>query len=35
VHMISLSATQINLTLIVDGEQLGPAMRALHGAFFP
>jgi aspartate kinase len=35
VHMISLSATQINLTLIVDGEQLGPAMRALHGEFFP
>lgn len=34
VHMISLSATQINLTLIVDDEQLAPAMQALHGAFF-
>jgi aspartate kinase len=34
VHMISLSATQINLTLIVDDEQLVPAMRALHGEFF-
>jgi aspartate kinase len=34
VHMISLSATEINLTLIVDGSDLAPAMRALHAAFF-
>ncbi|MGH7717877.1 MAG: ACT domain-containing protein, partial [Gemmatimonadaceae bacterium] len=35
VHMVSLSASQINLTIIVDDEQLAPAMRALHTAFFP
>lgn len=35
VHMISLSATEINLTLIVNGDDLAPAMRALHAAFFP
>ncbi len=34
VHMISLSATQINLTVIVDDEQLDDAMRSLHAAFF-
>lgn len=34
VHMISLSATEINLTIIVDGDHLAPAMRALHAAFF-
>jgi aspartate kinase len=34
VHMISLSATEINLTLIVDGDRLAPAMRAVHEAFF-
>ena len=34
VHMLSLSATEINLTLIVDGDQLQPAMRAVHDAFF-
>jgi aspartate kinase len=34
VHMISLSATEINLTLIVDGDQLAPAMRRVHDAFF-
>lgn len=33
-HMISLSATEINLTLIVDGDQLQPAMRAVHAEFF-
>jgi hypothetical protein len=32
--MISLSATEINLTLIVDGDRLAPAMRAVHDAFF-
>ena len=34
VHMMSLSATGINLTVIVDGEQLHPAMERLHHAFF-
>ena len=34
VHMMSLSATGINLTVIVDGEQLNPAMERLHDAFF-
>jgi aspartate kinase len=33
-HMISLSATEINLTLIVDDDQLQPAMRAVHAEFF-
>jgi aspartate kinase len=34
VHMMSLSATGINLTVIVDGEQLNPAIERLHNAFF-
>lgn len=34
VHMMSLSATGINLTIIVDGDQLNPAMERLHKAFF-
>jgi aspartate kinase len=34
VHMMSLSATGINLTVIVDGEQLNPAIARLHDAFF-
>ena len=34
VHMISLSATGINLTLIVDAAALEPAIRALHAEFF-
>jgi len=34
VHMISLSATEINLTLVVDGDRLQPAMRAVHAEFF-
>jgi aspartate kinase len=33
-HMVSLSATGINLTLIVDGEELKPVMRRLHASFF-
>ena len=33
-HMLSLSATGINLTLIVDGDQVKPVMRRLHAAFF-
>ena len=34
VHMMSLSATGINLTIIVDADQLNPAMERLHTAFF-
>jgi aspartate kinase len=34
VHMLSLSASGINLTMLVDGEQVAPAMRALHQEFF-
>ena len=34
VHMLSLSATGINLTIIIDGEHVAPAMQALHSAFF-
>ena len=34
VHMLSLSATGINLTLVVDGDQVKPAMQRLHAAFF-
>lgn len=34
VHMISVSASEINLTLVVDAECLRPAMSALHAAFF-
>ena len=35
VHMLSLSATGINLTAILDAEQLQPVMRRLHDEFFP
>jgi len=34
VHMLSLSATGINLTVLVDGEHVTAAMRALHDEFF-
>jgi aspartate kinase len=34
VHMASVSATGINLTLVVDAEQVAPAMARLHAAFF-
>jgi len=34
VHMLSLSATGINLTMVVDDDQVQPAMRRLHSAFF-
>lgn len=34
-HMLSLSATGINLTMVVDADQVAPAMRRLHDAFFP
>ena len=33
-HMLSLSATGINLTLIVDDDAVHEAMRRLHEAFF-
>jgi aspartate kinase len=35
VHMLSLSASGINLTIIIDGVRVAPAMQALHAAFFP
>jgi aspartate kinase len=35
VHMLSLSASGINLTVVVDGDQVSPAMQRLHDAFFP
>jgi len=34
VHMASVSATGINLTLVLDAEQVTPAMQRLHDAFF-
>jgi aspartate kinase len=34
VHMLSLSATGINLTVVVDGNQVQPLMQRLHAAFF-
>jgi len=34
VHMLSLSATRINLTIVMDDEQVKPAMQRLHAAFF-
>lgn len=34
IHMASLSATGINFTLVVDDEQVIPAMQDLHRAFF-
>ena len=34
VHMLSLSSSGINLTIVVDGEQVNPAMQRLHAAFF-
>jgi aspartate kinase len=35
VYMLSLSASGINLTLLVDGELVAPAIKALHAVFFP
>ncbi len=35
VHMLSLSATELNLTAVVDADQVGSAMRRLHAEFFP
>jgi aspartate kinase len=34
IHMLSLSATGINLTMVVDDEQVTPAIQRLHEAFF-
>jgi aspartate kinase len=34
VHMISLSATAINLTAVVDSGRVGDIMRELHAEFF-
>ena len=34
VHMLSLSASGINLTMLVDADQVTPAMLALHHEFF-
>lgn len=34
VHMLSLSANGINLTMLVDGDQVGEALRRLHEEFF-
>jgi aspartate kinase len=34
VHMLSLSATGINLTMVVDGEEVPAVMRRLHDEFF-
>jgi aspartate kinase len=34
IHMMSLSASGINLTVIVDAEAVNPAMQRLHAAFF-
>ena len=35
VHMLSLSATGINLTIIIDGGEVPAVMGRLHDAFFP
>ncbi|MEP6622321.1 MAG: lysine-sensitive aspartokinase 3 [bacterium] len=34
VHMLSLSSSGINLTIVVDGVQVHPVMQRLHAAFF-
>jgi aspartate kinase len=34
IHMLSLSASGINLTMLVDADQVPAAMRQLHSAFF-
>ena len=35
VHMLSLSASGINLTVVVDGDEVNPLMQRLHAEFFP
>ena len=34
IHLISLSAAGINMSVVVDGDQTTPCMRKLHDAFF-
>jgi len=34
IHMLSLSATGINLTMVVDAERVQPSIQRLHAAFF-
>jgi aspartate kinase len=34
VQMVSLSASGINLTMLFDADDVAPAMRRLHDAFF-
>ena len=34
IHMLSLSSSGINLTAVIDGDQLAVAMQRLHAAFF-
>jgi len=33
-HMLSLSATGINLTMVVDGDEVQPLLQRLHAEFF-
>ena len=33
-HMLSLSATGINLTMVVDGDEVDALLRRLHAEFF-
>ena len=33
-HMLSLSATGINLTMVVDSDEVTPLMQRLHAEFF-
>ena len=33
-HMLSLSATGINLTMVLDADEVNPLMQRLHRAFF-
>ena len=33
-YMLSLSATGINLTMVLDGDEVNPLMQRLHSAFF-
>jgi aspartate kinase len=34
VHLATLGASRINLTLVVEGEQVAAGMRLLHEEFF-
>jgi aspartate kinase len=35
IHMLSLSASGVNLTMIIDGDSVDAALRHLHNEFFP